>query len=218
MKNILNLILKLNLVLLIVLGTTACEKHLDELRDNPNAVTEIDDAALFTKAVRDLFNQTTAKSSINFAGQYAHYYILGSHDRFPDQYTDQFDGDYNGAFNGVYSGVIRHSEEVLEITSREETKNEVRHAMANIISVMGFAKLTDGFGDVPYTEGGKGKSQGLYKPKYDSQESIYKSLIERLGASISVLKSADASKGYPNSDPIFDNDLKKWVRFACMIS
>ncbi|NCF30482.1 MAG: SusD/RagB family nutrient-binding outer membrane lipoprotein [Bacteroidetes bacterium] len=35
-----------------------------------------------------------------------------------------------------------------------------------------------------------------------------------MGESISILKTADASKAYPNSDPVFDNDLTRWVRFA----
>jgi hypothetical protein len=39
-------------------------------------------------------------------------------------------------------------------------------------------------------------------------------MIIRLTNSISVLKSADPAMGYPASDPIFDNDLDKWVRFA----
>jgi len=192
----------------------ACEKHLDDIRVNPNAVTEIDDAALFTKAVRDLFKGTADKSVSAFAGPYAHYLMLGSTHRPPGQYLDVFDGDYNSTFNGIYNGVIRHSEEVLQITSKEGTKNEVRHALATIISVMGFAKLTDTYGEIPYTEGGKGKSEGIIKPRYDTQESIYKSLIERLGKSIEVLKTAKPSQAYPNSDPIFDNDLSKWVRFA----
>ena len=39
-------------------------------------------------------------------------------------------------------------------------------------------------------------------------------MISRLTNSISVLKTADPDMGYPNSDPIFNNDLGKWVRFA----
>ena len=31
---------------------------------------------------------------------------------------------------------------------------------------------------------------------------------------VKVLKSADAAKCYPGSDPIYNNDLSKWVRFA----
>ncbi|MCK5443259.1 MAG: SusD/RagB family nutrient-binding outer membrane lipoprotein, partial [Maribacter sp.] len=203
-------------VVIAVVGmlSISCEKHLEDLYDNPNAVTTIDDSALFTKAVRSLFQGTTDTGSSKFAGMHAHYYVAGSTWRAPDQYGDGHDGDYNGILNGAYSGTIRHIEEVLDLTSAEGTGNNVRNAMANVVAVLGYAKVTDAFGDVPYTEGGKGKSQDILQPKYDTQQSIYTDLIARLTSSIAVLKTADPAKGYPGSDPIFDNDLEKWVRFA----
>ena len=192
----------------------SCEGHLEDLYENPNAVTTIDDSALFTKAVRSLFQGTTDNGSAHFAGMHAHYYVAGSTWRAPDQYGDGHDQDYNSIMNDGYSGTIRHIEEVLEHTSSPGTQNDVRNAIAHVISVLGYAKITDGFGDIPYSEGGKGKSQDILLPKYDTQESIYKDMIIRLTSSINVLKSADPAMAYPNSDPIYDNDLGKWVRFA----
>jgi hypothetical protein len=209
-----NNILKTIFTVSLALMSFSCQKYLDELRVNPNAVTTIDDAALFTKAVRSLFQNTTNQSASRFAGQYAHYFMAGSTARFPDQYTDGFDGEYNSMLTGMYGGTIRHIEEVLAITSTGTTKNDVRYAMANVISVLGYAWLTDAFGDIPYTQGGKGKTQDIINPKYDSQQNIYPDLIAQLTKSIDVLKSAKAGQGYPNADPIFKNDLTKWVRFA----
>ncbi len=213
MKNI-KYILR-NTLTIFILGILfiSCESSLDDAYDNPNAVTEIDDAALFTNAVRSLVLQTAGASS-EFAGQYAHYYVEGSTARRPDQYFDNFDGTYSRMYNGFYGGVIKHIEDVMVITTTEGTRNEVRYAMANVISVMGFAVITDAFGEIPYTEGGKGKTEGIITPKYDTQEFIYKDMIERLGESISTLKIADPAKGYPGSDPLFNNDLDKWVRLA----
>ena len=209
-----NITYRLLVVLLVGMVFSSCENTLDDVRLNPNNVTTIDDAPLFATAVRSLFNGTLDEAAYRFAGQHAHYYVAGSTARLPDQYTDGFDGAYNGIYNGMYSGVIKHIEEVLDITTQPETENVVRYAMADIIGVMGFARITDGFGEIPYTEGGKGKTDDILTPKYDSQESIYNDLIQRLTASINVLKSADSAMGYPDSDPIFDNDLTKWVRLA----
>jgi len=214
MKNIKNILKNTTALIIIAVILISCQSGLDDAYNNPNAVTEIDDAALFTNAVRSLLLQTTGGATSEFAGQYAHYYVEGSTARKPDQYFDNFDGTYADVYDGFYSGVIKHVEEVMVITTTEGTKNEVRYAMANIISVMGFAVITDAFGEIPYTEGGKGKTEGIITPKYDTQEFIYKDMIERLGKSIQVLKSADPAKGYPGSDPLFDNDLSKWVRLA----
>ncbi len=214
MKTIQNRIRKTVVVAIIGMISFSCEKHLDDLYDNPNAVTTIDDAALFTKAVRSLAQSTTDQASSRFAGQLAHCYVAGSTWRAPDQYGDGFDDTYNGILSGFYGGSIRHIEEVLDITTTEGTQNNVRNAMAHVIAVLGYAKITDAFGDIPYTEGGKGKTEDILQPKYDTQESIYKDMIIRLTNSIAVLKTADAAQGYPGSDPIFNNDLEKWVRFA----
>ena len=214
MKNIHKTISKIIIGMVMLVVPFSCEDRLDDLRDNPNAVTSIDDAALFTKAVRSLFQGTTDQSVSRFSGHYGHYFVAGSTARIPDQYGDGFDTQYNQMFTGMYGGVIRHIEEVLEITSTGDTKNEVRHAIANVISVLGYAKITDAFGEIPFTEGGKGKTQNIIFPKYDKQQGIYEDMISSLTESIAILKTADASMGYPNSDPIFNNDLNKWVRFA----
>lgn len=214
MKNIQHITFKFLVVLLVGVIITSCEDTLENVRENPNNVTTIDDAPLFANAVRSLFNGTLDEGSYRFAGQHAHYYVAGSTARQPDQYTDGFDGNYDGVYKSMYSGVIKHIEEVLMLTSEPENENPVRYAMADIIGVMGFARITDGFGEIPYTEGGKGKTENNLTPKYDTQEFIYNDLIARLTASINVLKTADPAMGYPDSDPIFENDLDKWVRMA----
>lgn len=214
MKHIQYLVSKIIVTLAILTLFFSCQSDLDEVYDNPNAKTSVDDAALFTNAVRSLFFQTGSSSAAEFGGQYGHYYVAGSTSRRPDQYQDNFNGPYFSMSNSMYGGVIRHIEDVLEITSQGETKNEVRNAMANVIAVMGFTVITDAYGEIPYTEGGKGKTDGILTPKYDTQEFIYKDLIDRLSASISVLKNADPAMGYPDSDPIYDNDLDKWVKMA----
>ncbi|SFS72027.1 Starch-binding associating with outer membrane [Zhouia amylolytica] len=207
-------IIRILVALIIAFTGVSCDDHLDDLRENPNAVTSIDDAALFTKAVRSLFQGTTDQSAYRFSGHYGHYFVAGSTARIPDQYGDGFDGQYNDMFTGMYGGVIRHIEEVLQITSNTESKNELRYAMADVIAVLGYAKITDAFGEIPYTEGGKGKSADILQPKYDTQEFIYKDLIDRLSKSIQVIKTADPAMGYPDSDPIFNNNLNLWMRFA----
>jgi len=203
------------LLMIIILGIImiSCQKKLDDLRINPNTVTSVDDAALFATGARSLFLETTDESVSRFIGQHTHYFVAGGDYRKPDLYGDGFDTYYEGMMYGVYGGVVRHIEEVMMMTSTGDAKNDTRYSMATIFYVLGFQKLTDLYGDIPYTEGGKGKL-GIIQPKYDTQEFIYKDLIDRLTASIDVLKTADPASGYGVSDFIYADDFEKWVRFA----
>ena len=55
---------------------------------------------------------------------------------------------------------------------------EVDWNMARVMRIYAFAKMTDLYGDIPYSEAGR---PALYSyPKYDSQEDIYKSMLKEL--------------------------------------
>jgi len=110
---------------------------------------------------------------------------------------------------------IKYINEIILLNEDEQGNpiNEVKLALANILGVCNFAKLTDLYGAIPYTEGGWGRKNILY-PAYDSQEFIYHDMMDKLKNSIDVLKSADPAEAYPDFDPLYNNDLSKWVRFA----
>lgn len=205
---------KFLLVAIVVTGLFACQDMLEDAYKNPNAVTEIDDSALFSKALRELFRSSTDLSVYRFSGQYAHYFVAGSDPRKPDLYGDGFDVYYDRMYSKLYLLIITNIEDAIQITAEGERKNELRHAIAEVVSVLGFVKITDAYGDVPYTEGGKGKIDEIITPKYDSQEYIYNDMIKRLSASIDIISNGDPELGFGEGDFLFNNDLDKWLRFT----
>jgi hypothetical protein len=94
-----------------------------------------------------------------------------------------------------------------------EKEHPMQYAVADIMAVVGFAKLTDAFGDVPYFNGGWGVT-GELSPPYDSQREIYLDMIDRLGMDIETLKQADGTVGLIGQDPIYKDDPDLWIRFA----
>jgi len=73
MKNIQNIVKRTFAVLGVLVLFTACQSSLEDIFDNPNAVTTIDDAALFTNAVRSLVFQTNNTATYRYAAHHAHY-------------------------------------------------------------------------------------------------------------------------------------------------
>jgi hypothetical protein len=192
-----------------------CQDRLNEMNKNPNAITEIPNEFLFTSAVRSTFREQLGRMQLDFGGQYSHQAISRDWNRQIDTYEkDHMQGDVTQEiFRGIYSGAIKYANEVMILTAENgEQPNDVRNALANVVAVMNFAKLTDLFGDIPYFEGGLGKEE-VYQPVYDSQKDIYADMTERLKKKLDILKSADFKKGFVGADPIYNNDKDKWLRF-----
>jgi hypothetical protein len=202
---------------LIMSGLTNCEERWEEMNTDPNRLTDLSDEYLFTSAVRGAFNDASGDIQVNFGGQYAHVYISNNWVREIDKYDDIWNHDYaEQVFSGVYNSSIRNIVEVLKLTSEgEEYENRWRNVQAQIIGIISFSRLTDIYGDIPYTEGGMAK-YGIEEPVYDTQEFIYNDMVERLENCIATLEESGAAESiYPaNLDPIFKGDLEKWIRFA----
>jgi hypothetical protein len=67
-------------------------------------------------------------------------------------------------------------------------------AMARILRVFIYHRLTDLYGDVPYSEAGKGYINGTLKPKYDAQQDIYMDMLSELEGAVAQI-SGDSSVG-----------------------
>jgi hypothetical protein len=190
---------------------------MEEMNTNPLALSKLPDEYLFTTAVREAFGTGFSIISpyhLRFSSQYAHIYVSITENKSADGYEDFHTQDiYRDMFNTTYVVSLRYINEVIIMTSEGEKKNPVRNAMAQIIAVVNFALATDCWGDIPYFEGAQG-TKGILYPKYDKQEIIFPDMLNRLKLAIDVLKTADPKDGYPGADPVYNNDLTKWVRFA----
>lgn len=208
-----------NLLILALMasGLTNCEERWEEMNTDPNRLTDLPDEYLFTSAVRGAFNDASGNLQLNFGGQYAHVYISNNWVREIDKYDGVWNHDYaEHCFSGVYNSSIRNVVEVLKLTSEgEKYENSWRNVQAQIIGIISFSRLTDMFGDIPYTEGGMAK-YGIEEPVYDRQEDIYKDMVERLDNCIAILEEPEAVEHiYPAVvDPIFKGDLESWIRLG----
>jgi len=199
----------------ISLITAACNERFEEMNENPNALTEIPDDFLFASLVRNTVRDNIGRWQQDFGAQYAHQAISNSWQKSIDQYLDSHQqGDVaEGMFSSAYKNCIKYANEIVALNSEEGNINELKIAMSKTLAIVSFAKLTDFFGDVPYFEAGMGKYDILL-PKYDEQEVIYADMVDQLEAFRITFGNSDAANGYPGQDPMFNNDLDKWARFA----
>lgn len=202
---------------ILISGFTQCNDRWEEMNTDPNRLTDIPDEYLFTSAVRGAFNDAMGDFQMTFGGQYAHIYISSNYVRDVDKYNGFGTKDYpEYIYEGVYNSSVRNAVEVMKLTSAgEQYENKWRNVQAQIIAIISFSKLSDTFGDIPYSEAGMGK-YGITTPKYDTQEDIYSDMVTRLANCIAVLQEPEADENVYASDidPIYQGDVGNWIRFA----
>ncbi|MDM1295184.1 SusD/RagB family nutrient-binding outer membrane lipoprotein [Sphingobacterium sp. N143] len=124
-----------------------------------------------------------------------------------ENYTAAYWG--NGTV-GAYIEQVRNIVDVVEFT-KDKPKYANLHQVARIWKALIFARLTDLYGDVPYSEAGLGFYNKIYKPKYDKQADIYNDLLKEIETATAALKDdGDNITG----DIIYKGDIGKWRKFG----
>lgn len=84
-------------------------------------------------------------------------------------------------------------------------------AMAKVLRVETFLKLTDAYGDVPYFEAGQAYYKKILNPVYDKQEDIYKDFFSKLDEAAAQFDPALSS---PKTDLYYGGDVAKWKKLV----
>lgn len=113
-------------------------------------------------------------------------------------------------WTSFYPSAIKNITDAEYRTENDAHKVNINSAL-RIYRVYLMSIITDIYGDVPYSEAGKGFISGISNPKYDTQESIYNNFFVELDSAASKL---DATKDKINGDVIYNGDVSKWKKLA----
>jgi hypothetical protein len=126
--------------------------------------------------------------------------------------------DYAGFWQSYYVQVLSNLQEVIDIVSDPDAGSdpaviangalENQQAVAMIFKAVVFKRVTDLFGDVPYSDA---LNVETLTPVYDKQEDIYAGMIADVKAARDMI---DVDADGPTGDVIYGGDMTKWVKFA----
>jgi hypothetical protein len=118
--------------------------------------------------------------------------------------------DYRGrSWNGCYRSASL-ANEMVGLTSEDPDLVNLT-AIGKIMIILNAQYVTDMYGDCPYTEALQAKT-GNTLPIYDSQQSLYPTLLSDLDAAV---KSLDANKTKPTADLFpYKGDITQWKKFG----
>ena len=126
-----------------------------------------------------------------------------------------FNRNETNPWNTAYNS-SRDLQEVLNLTENMADQNEINaRAMALFLRSFYFLRVTDAYGDIPYSKSGQLDDSGIVikTPAYDSQESIYIDCFANITKAIELIGST-SQFFMGEADYIYHEDFQKWKTFA----
>ncbi len=198
------------LVFMAIVINVSCDDGLEELNQNPDAYDDIVPEFLFTKAQLDAVDVSYfGTAALTIGGSMQHFATYKEVPAAGDKYFN--DGYSKNYFTTVYPNAVNEIQEVVNAVS-EDPENINKLSVARIWRVFIFHRITDLYGDIPYTEAGKGVSEQIYTPKYDEQSFIYADMLKELEEAANAFDPTKATFG--SADLLYDGSVDQWKKFA----
>ncbi|MFO7621158.1 MAG: SusD/RagB family nutrient-binding outer membrane lipoprotein [Bacteroidales bacterium] len=187
---------------------SSCTKDFEEMNKSPNNPVDVPAINIFTN---------TLSSSINrqLGGWIQHTYLgPWSQQWCKVQYIDEdryMPRDMSGEFQAPFTSELKNLTIVIN-KATEEGDNRLL-AAAKILRVWAFSYITNVWGDIPYSQALQGfQIDGTLTPEYDTQSSIYTSMLAELEEANVLLTGTTLNFG--SGDILYGGDPVAWRKFA----
>ncbi|WP_428232839.1 SusD/RagB family nutrient-binding outer membrane lipoprotein [Flavobacterium sp.] len=196
---------------LVVFTVVGCTENFDELVKDPVALSANPGGQLtFTQLSMSGDGYYQHRTNLIYAGGFVQHYA-GSW--AVTQYGNKFinSDEYAVAlWRNVYAHEMKSVVDIIDVTGKDPLAVNM-NGVAKIMRVMVAQRLTDIYGDVPYSEAGLAFSKGIVTPKYDKQQDIYTSFFKELDEAFQQLNTGkDLIKG----DLFYNGDVSKWKKLG----
>lgn len=109
-----------------------------------------------------------------------------------------------------------YQNDVVNIVDAAERTNGIAsqtnlNAICRIMKVYTFARLTDLYGDIPYSQAGGAFYTQVTRPVYDEQQAIYNNFLEEL---TSASEQLDPAKDQVKDEVFYKGNITAWKKFA----
>lgn len=202
--------------ILLLLLMVSCKKDFDEINTNPNNFTTASDGALFNDVISSLQLGWNEQFYINNEILYKQTQQAAL--------TREAWGNFTLGTEEIWSIYYGALPEIRELEKRfgqyDDSPGVVNmRAMLRIILALKTFKVTDLFGDIPFSEAGYGfQNLDLLRPKYDSQRDIYLALLDDLKwADEHIDENAEITEPFTSFrkfDKLFNGDMLQWRKLA----
>jgi hypothetical protein len=204
------------LFLITVLSLVSCKKDFEEINTDPSSFTTATDGSLFNEVISTLQLGWNEQFYINNEILYKQTQQAAL--------TKEGWGNFTLGTEEIWNNYYLALPEIRELEKRFSKYDTIpgvlnMKAMLKIILAMKTFKVTDLFGDIPFSEAGYGfQNLDLLRPKFDKQRDIYLALLDDLKwADENIDESAplvEPYKSFIGFDKLFHGEMKKWRKLA----
>ena len=201
-------------VLLIscLLVLPSCDSGFEDMNVNPTQADQVDPNFKLTNIQVQISGQRYENWRTNLiysSTMIQHFAALAGY-WSGDKYF--YNSSYSAAmWDRYYPNIARNIEDLLLQTGEDAEQSNMHH-IAQIMRVIMYHRLTDLYGDIPYSEAGRGFIDGITQPKYDAQSEIYADMLAKLEAAAGALDGSKPS--YGSGDVMYQGDVEKWRKLA----
>ncbi|GGK30226.1 hypothetical protein GCM10007962_25610 [Yeosuana aromativorans] len=201
------------ILLAIVVTFGSCDKNFEEINVNPTKPTQLDPSTKLTYI--QLYTAGSGYASYLFWNVI---HLMQNVQHLNETtYGNAFLYQTNNThwlFEEQFKTTVKNIVDLeTQLENSEAPTADVDLAIARVQKVLIFSRITDVYGDIPYSEAGKGFIEGIRFPKYDKQSDIYADMLATLESSANTLGSGGSSS-YGSADLLFGGDVAKWKKFA----
>lgn len=203
---------KILILLAIVVTFGSCDKGFEELNVNPTKPTQLDPSTKLTY----IQLHTGGSSYVAYLFWNVIHLMQNVQHLNNTSYVSFLykEGNTHWLFEEQYKSTVKNIADLeAQLEASEESTAAADLAIARIQKVLIFSRITDVYGDIPYSEAGKGFLEGIRFPKYDKQSDIYADMLTTLESSAATLSSGGPTS-YGSADLLFAGDITKWRKFA----
>lgn len=195
----------------LILGSTllaSCTKGFKEANTDPTTAADVPARALLTKGLLDVSGYDYATWRANFI--YTTLFVQQfASTGWPQGDKYFFDEGYSSAqWADYYPTTIKGLANLINKTAGSADDINYNSA-ARVLKAFSFMRLTDLYGDIPYSEASKGYTDGVLLPKYDPQQEIYLDLLKELEEAGAAF---DAGKPLLGDISSYNGDVTLWKK------
>jgi hypothetical protein len=187
---------------------TSCENGFDELNTSKTGATSLDPALLLNNA---LINSSMSGGQLNYELGIVQQ-VISSNTGVLEGANFNKDNSSNTVLNwqNYYRNVLKYTSDIIARTKDDAARSNL-YNMARIIEANAYIVLTDTYGSVPFEEGGKGNTEQIFFPAYQTQQSIYTTVIQELKDATGALNAAGKIE---TADVLYGGNIDKWKKFG----